>query len=84
LEDASDGSKDRSIIKITVMGGKMDTRIAEGLESEALHRFLADFRRALLVYRKAALNLSFRLRFPIAQGPLYEGVCSEESLDFLR
>jgi diguanylate cyclase (GGDEF)-like protein len=62
----------------------MDTRIAEELESEALHRFLADFRRALLMHRKAALNLFFRLQFPMAEEPLYDGVCSVEDLDFVR
>ncbi len=62
----------------------MDTRIAEELESETLHRFHADFRRALLMHRKAALNLFFRLQFPMAEEPLYEGVCSVEDLDFVR
>lgn len=62
----------------------MDTRIADELESEALHRFLADFRRALLMHRKAALNLFFRLQFPMAEEPLYDGVCSVEDLDFVR
>ncbi len=62
----------------------MRTLIAEKMESEELHRFHADFRRALLMHRKAALNLSFRLQFPMAKEPLYDGVCSVEDLDFLR
>ena len=57
----------------------MNTRIAEELENEALHRFHADFRRALLMYHKAALNLFFCLQFPMAEEPLYDGgtLCRE-------
>jgi hypothetical protein len=36
---------------------KMKTRIAEELESEELYRFHDDFRRALLMHRKACLTL---------------------------
>ena len=62
----------------------MRTLIAEELETEELHRFHDDFRRALLMHRKAALNLFFRIQFPITEGPLYEGVCSIEDLDLVR
>lgn len=62
----------------------MRTLIAEKMESEELHRFHADFRRALLMCRKAALNLFFRLQFPMVENPLYEGACSVEALNFRR
>ena len=62
----------------------MTTLIAQELESEALHRFHADFRRALLMHRKASLNLFFRLQFPMAESPLYEGDWSVEHLGIVR
>jgi diguanylate cyclase (GGDEF)-like protein len=65
-------------------GVKMTTLIAQELESEALHRFHADFRRALLMHRKESLNLFFRLQFPMAESPLYEGDWSVEHLGIVR
>jgi diguanylate cyclase (GGDEF)-like protein len=62
----------------------MTPLIAQELESEELHRFHADFRRSLLMYRKAALNLFFHLQFPMVESPLYDGVCSVNDLNFVR
>lgn len=62
----------------------MKTLIAEELESEELYRFHDDFRRALLMHRKACLNLFFRLQFPLEDRSLYEGVSGLKDLDFVR
>jgi hypothetical protein len=62
----------------------MTTLIAQELESEELHRFHADFRRALLMHRKESLNLFFRLQFPMAESPFYEGDWSVEHLGIVR
>lgn len=60
----------------------MGESIAENLENNDLHRFHADFRRAVMMHRKGRLNFFFRLHFPTVEGPLDESVGTLEYLDF--
>jgi len=42
----------------------MEERVGQEVVGEELSRFLGGFRRALLMHRRAALNVMFRLQFP--------------------
>ena len=50
--------------------------------SEELSRFLGEFRRALMMHRKARLALMFRLHFPVSDAQPYVGYDTPESMDF--
>ena len=62
----------------------MNNMIAKDIDGGELARLLDDFRRALMIHRKVRLGIVFRLYFPDADTPLYDGSEQAANMDFRR
>lgn len=60
----------------------MDELIGKDAGSEELSRFLGEFRRALMMHRRARLAIMFRLHYPESDAQPYVGFDAPECMDF--